>query len=147
MRLPAAAVVPPIVSRESFASSTPLVSYAAWVPVTSVPMKLPSSRSLVAVGAACWERMPTTLPEMTLPAPGAVPPIVILPTESSSSPVLLPARSLPVTSVPMKLPAIVSPPLPVKSIPILQPSMTRPETVLLPALMVRPFKSTGPPCP
>jgi hypothetical protein len=43
----------------------------------------------------------------------------------------------------MKLPAIVSPPVPVKSIPMLHPSMTRPETVLAPALMVRPFRRTG----
>ena len=42
------------------------------------------------------------LPEMTLPDPGLVPPIVLFGTLSTSTPLLpLPSASVPVTSVPM----------------------------------------------
>ena len=82
--------------------------------------------------------------------PGVVPetpPIVLLPTPSTKTPSLAwpdgPAMPIPSAVVPMKLPAIVSPPLPDRWIDQpWNPSITSPRTVELPAVIARP--STAP---
>ena len=85
------------------------------------------------------------LPEITLPAPAPVPPIV-LPELLIDTPVALPRAAVPVASVPMKLPCTT---LPVAPDPVIwMPSppkrlITSPSTVLPPALINRPFVPLG----
>ena len=78
MMLRAEAVVPPIVLAEApVPIPTPWKTLpSATVPVKAVPMRLPSTRLLVAVD--CSMSMPSpVLPEIRLPSPGAVPPTVL----------------------------------------------------------------------
>ena len=77
------------------------------VPLTSVPIRLPSTR--FADGAPSRPKMMATplvpLPEMTLAAPAAMPPIVLSDPSSIRTPAReLPRSTVPLTSVPMKLP-------------------------------------------
>ena len=70
------------------------------MPDMSVPMRLPSTTLPVPPRY----RPSDELPEIRLPAPEAVPPIV-LPAEPTPMPISLPRATVPVTSVPMKLPS------------------------------------------
>ena len=80
-------------------------------------------------------------PEMTLWAPGALPPIVLLrPLETRMPSPALPMAAMPATSVPMKLPSMTLPPFVSNS--TLCPAkrlMTRPRTVLFPTLKINPL--------
>ncbi len=70
------AAVPPIVSDEAFVMRMPSsVLPSATAPAASVPIRLPSTTSPVAPAPVI--SMPRKLPLMTLPAPAAVPPIVL----------------------------------------------------------------------
>ena len=108
IRLPAPADVPPIV----LLLAPPLTSTPAnvfpspTVPLTSVPMKLPSTWFPLA--PAPLISTPCEFPEIRLRAPGDVPPIELfdpLMVMLTPGPVL-PSGALPVTSAPMKLPRI-----------------------------------------
>ena len=80
MMFRAAAVVPPTVLSGALESTTPSPTLpTAWVPETSVPMKLPCTRFPDAPPFGPKMTTPNApLPEMRLPAPAAVPPIVLL---------------------------------------------------------------------
>ena len=129
----------------------------AVAPLTSVPMKLPSTRFLVLLP---WMWIPEPapdgppddvkpLPEIKLRAPGVGPPMVLLlapltsvnPMSTPKEPLPRPRAAVPVTLVPMKLPwttlfvapdpVIATPPPPKRLI-------TSPSTVLPPPVIVRP---------
>jgi len=74
MTLRAAAAAPPMVLLEAPAAMrTPSLLFPrSAVPLTSVPMKLPSTSVEAALAEAMWTPK-LSLPEMTLPAPAAVP--------------------------------------------------------------------------
>src|SRR5262249_4195213 len=103
-RFPAPASVPPMVVL--FAeTSTPLEEFfRARAPVTSVPMRLPWI-TLLSVLLPPVSKIPSTsLPEMRVPAPDAVPPMVLLELVMLTPEEKLPRSIVPVTSVPMKFP-------------------------------------------
>src|SRR5208337_4216809 len=98
LRAPTA--VPPIVLLDDSPIRTPAALLGtASSPVASVPMKLPSTTLFVAPGSMFTPA--PILPEITLPAPISVPPIVLLDDPSIRTPLALlgTARS-PVASVP-----------------------------------------------
>ena len=112
MTLRAAGVVPPMVLNPAELASIrmPVPLPMARVPWLSVPIKLPWMRA--AVASPPDSSMPAVpLPEMRLPAPAAVPPIVVL-AEATRMPVPLGKGAVPCWLVPMKLPSIVTPALP-----------------------------------
>ncbi len=100
MRLPAAPVVPAIVfSREEkmFTPWPPLPRSA--VPAALGPMRLPST--LFPVAPPTMLTPIPALPEMTLPAPAAVPPIVLFVAPSMITPLKpLPRAAVPSAFVP-----------------------------------------------
>ena len=73
-----------------------------WVPVLSVPMKLPRIRF---PAPDCATVIPSPeLPEMTLRAPAVAPPIRVLVARTIVMPVPLPSAAVPSGVVPMRLP-------------------------------------------
>ncbi len=107
MVLPSFAAVPPMVLTEALSwiwtPSEPLPS--GWVPVLSVPMKFPSTRMSVALFSRT--RPYWLLPEMTSRVAAVVPPTTS-PMVASSMPSLpLGMATVPVLSVPMRLPSMV----------------------------------------
>jgi hypothetical protein len=155
MILRAPGAVPPIVLPDALLMSTPpalllegempgLFGTGA-IPLASVPMKLPCTRLFVAPLLAI--RMPPpSSPEMTLPAPCVVPPIVLSEESWTSRPVpAVPTSRVRVASGPRKLPSIRLPH------PVLITTgeesrlITSPRTVLLPAAIVSPSIALLPP--
>ena len=116
--LRAACDVPPIVLLSLFSIATPAEFPKAFLPVASVPIKFPSIRLPVTpLGPSLSPPSsstptPTPLFEMTLPAPAAIPPMVLSEVEIEIS-VALPA-ALPVGEIPKTLSVIKSPPFPDK---------------------------------
>ena len=104
--LPAVADVPPIVTSSIRLRTTPYVPLPrALVAVLSVPMKLPWIRpptlALPNIRTPAW-----ALAEMTLPAPAAVPPIVLpVAPAMTTMPFALPTGTVPVASLPIRLPS------------------------------------------
>ena len=86
--LPAPWVVPPTVSLVESSNKTPSATLATgWVPVASVPMKLPHELS---EAARAVNEMPLpSLPEITLRAPWTVPPTVSSDASRSATPSLV----------------------------------------------------------
>src|SRR5262249_30072993 len=105
MVLAAPAAVPPTVLREALSRDTPALRLAsASVPVASVPMKLPWTALSVAEQRE-MEIPYRVLPETTFRAAGVVPPTVLREALSRDTPApRLASASVPVASVPMKLP-------------------------------------------
>ena len=107
MVLPAPEAVPPMVLLllAPLKIATPFKPLpSATVPVLSVPMRLPWMRLSVELLrkkklSRIMPRRP--LPEITLPAPGSVPPMVLPDTPSSVIPSLLGTARVPLESVPM----------------------------------------------
>ncbi len=112
MTLPAPEAVPPIVTVASPKISIPSpVLPRAWVPVMSVPIRLPWMTTPPASNKLAMMPVPP-FPEITLPAPAAVPPIVTLETVSrpiAGAVLALPSDSAsdPLASVPSRFPWIV----------------------------------------
>ena len=107
--LPAACTVAPKVTPVAFAIETPLPELGSgWVPVWSVPIKLPWTSVLMAPP-------PTSIPspefpEITLRARLPVPPMVVPVPPAMSMPAVRLARApVPSMSVPIKFPAIKVP--------------------------------------
>src|SRR6516162_1283703 len=100
MMLRAPATVPPIVLFDP-ATSTPADALpTAPVPAALVPIRLPCTAT---ADARLSIRIPQlVLPEMTLPAPATVPPMVLLAPVTTSTPLVPLARApLPLTVRPM----------------------------------------------
>ena len=81
------------------------------------------------------------LPEMTLPAPAAVPPMVlsVAPLMTNTPKLPLPSAAVPAALVPMKLPSTTLPvvPLPVMSMPsLVLPLMTLPAAAVVPPMVL-----------
>ncbi len=113
MTLPLPEAVPPMVFAVAPAMSHPLTAIAEiGGAVTSVPMRLPST-TLPDVPLST-SSTPYLLPEMTLAAPAAVPPIVfaVALVLIITPPVELPSLTVPVMSVPMRLPSTTLPLVP-----------------------------------
>ena len=139
--LPAPLPVPPMVLKDPR-----ILTPATWfprleLPITSVPILLP------------WTKLPSPemsmpsplLPEITLPWPAPVPPIV-LPELLIDTPSPLPRAMAPVASVPMKLPCTTLPVVPDPVIWMPSPPkrlITSPSTVQPPALINRPSVPAG----
>ena len=68
------------------------------MPLLSVPMRFPWTTSFV---PSSMETPTPVFPEMTLPEPGFVPPIVLEAEPKRLTPIELPRARSPVTSVPM----------------------------------------------
>ena len=108
MRLPAPAVVPPIVlAFELLACTPPLALGSAAVPAAFVPMRLPCTTVLAEL-VERWTPTPKLpllpLPEIRFPAPLTVPPmkLPIMPVLNTSTPLCRFAMiAVPVMSVPM----------------------------------------------
>jgi hypothetical protein len=105
--LPAPAVVPPIVLPLPCWVKIPKAPLAtAAVPAASVPIKFPAtiSRNPSVI------KMPTSFPEMTLPAPAVAPPITLpriepeLPAPEIETPYSFPMEPVPLEFVPIRLP-------------------------------------------
>ena len=110
MTLRAIGSVPPTVFDGS-PNATPVVLPSGFVPPASVPMRLPMTAVVLTLLEPVPIWMPVPLPEMTLP--GGIPGVEVSPpicvaeaAKSTSTPVLPPSATVPVTSVPMKLPCI-----------------------------------------
>ena len=101
IRFPAPGSVPPTVTLSAWSRTPGPWLPRAIVPVTSVPMKLPS---IVEPFAYVIEIPEVAFPEMTFPAPAAEPPIVLFQPPEAMPELALPRGRVPVTSVPMKLP-------------------------------------------
>ncbi len=102
IRLPAPAAVPPIVFNDESSTATPAFPLgAAAVPAALVPMRFPCTRLFVDPCPMMSMPLPP-LPEMTLSAPGLVPPIVFWGDATIDTPSPpLPAIWVPVASTPM----------------------------------------------
>src|SRR5262249_6078866 len=136
MRLQAAGVVPPTVLLRPL-TITPVMALPSRIePVTSVPMKLPSTRLPLPTS-----RIPWLLPEITLRSAASVPPITALAADPETvTPTLLATLVVPVASLPIQFPATVWPPVPSSTMPALvQALITNPRTVLLPPVRSRPM--------
>ena len=98
--------VPPMVLFDASARiATPVELGRDFSPVTSVPMKLPST-SLFIVPASLIATPAPLFPEMTLPADGSVRPMVLFDAPFTIvTPAALARGVLPVTSVPIRLPS------------------------------------------
>jgi hypothetical protein len=95
MTLRWAAVAPPMRLPGAELIITPRVLNTAATPDASVPIRLPATRLLVVVIPAISTPL-SVLPEMTFPAPGKVPPTVLLdgPAPSDVSPMRTPSLTL-----------------------------------------------------
>ena len=149
MTLRAAAAVPPTVLLFEPKTATPeLMLPSATVPLTSVPMKLPRTRLLLAFTPSMRTPCPP-LPEMTLRSAAVVPPTVLFDAASIKTPLPALARTaVPVASVPMKLPAMVTRPEEATRMPC-PPNLLikRPRTVLPLVVMLRPAVTAPAPAP
>src|SRR5881296_3191007 len=111
MTLRAAAVVPPIVLLwEPLATTIPPCTFAmAAVPAALVPIRLPCMLvPVVTLGVVSVRKIPAPLfPEITLPAPAAVPPIVLFGPKTSTPGPALGRAAVPAALVPMRFPSTI----------------------------------------
>ena len=109
--------------------------YRAADPLALVPMRLPCTRSC----STRIDRIPLPLfPEMTLPAPADVPPIVLFAPDTTKIPPLLPIAVVPAASVPTRFPCTRLPAEAWIRIPV-APAIERPfEEMTFPAAGRRP---------
>ena len=102
MRFDAPTSVPPMIVLEELAVLMPgPVFGTAAVPAAFSPMRLPFTTLPTGNAVRMEKAMPVLLPEMTLPAPGAVPPIRWFEPSMRTPSALPPSATEPVMSVPM----------------------------------------------